>query len=295
MKPMLSATCGALGGLAYPLLASPKLDGVRALCLPGVGLVSRNLKPIPNRHVRRCLSDLCLTGLDGELILGDPASPSVFRDTASAVMSHDGEPPVKLHVFDMHGLSAGFSARLNYIGSLSGITQHPHVVLVPHVLIKREAQLVDYEQECLRQGYEGVMLRHPDGPYKQGRSTLREGWLMKLKRFNDGEAVVVDCEERLHNANAATTNALGYTERSSHKANMLGRGDLGALVVRAVNGPYEGMTFRIGTGFDDAERADLWTKKRAILGAVVKYKYFPTGSKEAPRFPVFLGFRPEGA
>jgi hypothetical protein len=31
-----------------------------------------------------------------------------------------------------------------------------------------------------------------------------------------------------------------------------------------------------------------------LNGRVVKFKYFPTGSKEAPRFPVFLGWRADG-
>jgi len=36
------------------------------------------------------------------------------------------------------------------------------------------------------------MLRHPQSPYKQGRSTPKEAYLLKVKRFSDGEAVIVD-------------------------------------------------------------------------------------------------------
>src|SRR5437899_138139 len=91
-------------------------------------------------------------------------------------------------------------------------------------------------------GFEGVMLRKPDGPYKFGRSTVREGYLMKVKRFTQEEAVVVGYEEQETNLNEATKDALGHTKRSSHKAGKRPAGVLGAL--RVSNGHGE---FSIGT------------------------------------------------
>ena len=289
MKPMLSATCSVPAALAYPLLASPKLDGIRALVLPGMGLVTRNLKPVPNKFLRAMLSAPALHGLDGELIMGDH-DESVFRRTTSAVMSQDGEPDVIFHVFDMYARGLPYTERLSY---LEGRHWPSRIRIVPHTRINSVEELAAYEERQLATGYEGVMVRSLDGLYKEGRATAREGSLMKIKQFADAEAVVVSVEERMHNANTATTNALGHTERSSHQENLVGRGDLGALVCRGTNGPYKDVTFRIGTGFDDATRAQLW--RESPVGLVVKYKYFPQGSKDAPRFPVFLGFRPLGA
>ena len=37
-----------------------------------------------------------------------------------------------------------------------------------------------YEERCLEQGYEGVMLRDPNGLYKFGRSTMREQGLIQV-------------------------------------------------------------------------------------------------------------------
>lgn len=289
MKPMLSATCNAPSALAYPLLASPKLDGIRALVLPGMGLVTRNLKPVPNKFLRAMLSQPELMGLDGELILGDHDA-SVFRRTTSAVMSQEGEPEVIFHVFDVYAKGLPYSDRLSY---LEGRPWPTRIRLVPHKMIRNVKELATYEEEKLAQGYEGVMVRSLDGLYKEGRATAREGSLLKIKQFADAEAIIIGVEERMHNANTATTNALGHTERSSHQENLVGRGDLGALVCRGTNGPYKNVEFRVGTGFDDATRAQLWGEPP--LGLVVKYKYFPQGSKDAPRFPVFLGFRPAGA
>ena len=48
---------------------------------------------------------------------------------------------------------------------------------------------------------------------------------------------------------------------------------------------------KIGTGFDAADRDDLWAEQDKLMGRIVKYKSFPVGVKDAPRHPVWLGFR----
>src|SRR5690606_8348078 len=88
------------------------------------------------------------------------------------------------------------------------------VLVVPHRLINNEAELLDYERVTVDAGFEGLILRDPNGPYKYGRSTAREGWMLKLKRFKDSEAEVIGVEEEMHNGNEAKVNALGLTERS---------------------------------------------------------------------------------
>jgi DNA ligase-1 len=52
-----------------------------------------------------------------------------------------------------------------------------------------------------------------------------------------------------------------------------------------------GVEFEVGTGFDDGLRLAIWKNKDYYGKKIVKYKFFPTGSKDKPRFPVFLGFR----
>lgn len=280
MKPMLSATVENTSKLKFPLLISPKLDGIRALIIDGV-LVSRNFKPIPNKAVQALFGKTEYNGYDGELICGDPGDPAAFRNTTSAVMSSQGAPAsVQFHVFDNFLLRQEFKARF---ASIKGVK------IVPHFTIFDEAELLKYEADWLAQGYEGVMLRDPHGPYKFGRSTMREGYLMKLKRFADDEAQVLGVEEQMHNGNELTRDLLGRAERSNHKENMKGKGTLGSLHVVGLTGPYKGVEFYIGTGMDDQLRAELWAKPP--IGQVVKFKYFPIGSKDAPRFPAFLGFR----
>lgn len=267
--------------LQFPVYASPKLDGIRAYVKDGV-VLSRQNKPIPNQYVQSLFSKY--EHFDGELIVGDPTDKLCYRNTMSGVMSEDGEPDVTFYVFDhLEFLHEQYFHRMP---TAEKFNLKGPVVALKQTALHTLTQLQKYEADVLALGYEGVILRHPDAPYKQGRSTVREGYLLKVKSFLDDEAVVIGFEERMANLNEATISETGHTKRSSHKANKVGRGDLGALVVE-----WKGMQFSIGTGFTDAERANLWAKRDKLKGLLVKFKYFPVGGYEAPRHPVFAGFR----
>lgn len=278
-RPML-ATDAELDKLKFPLLASAKLDGVRAVVRDGV-VYSRSNKPIPNVYVQNLLDTY--EHFDGELIVGEPTSKTVYRDTVSHVMSHDKQNyDLRFYVFDHVKRPTE-----QYIKRQSAIIIHPHVVKHEQHYVSDLATLLALEENMLDVGYEGLILRDPNAPYKYGRSTVKEGYLLKLKRFVDAEATIVGCFEREHNGNEATINELGRTKRSSHKAGKTGRGDLGGFVLRT----SEGVEFSVGTGFTDAERASYWASQDNLVGKIAKYKFFEVGVKTAPRHPVWLGFR----
>jgi DNA ligase 1 len=283
LRPMLASHAPAdLDALRYPLLASPKLDGIRCLIVNGQA-VSRTLKPIRNQHIQRLLGNPDLDGLDGELIVGEPTAPDCYRRTDSAVMSAAGEPDFRFYVFDRWDSSDRFGLR---ISSTLTVSSRYEIKNHPHFKVHDTKELESYESEVLDAGYEGLILRDPTAPYKMGRSTEKQGWMLKLKRFVDAEAIVVGYEEKLHNWNEAITDERGYTKRSSHQENKVGAGTLGALVCE-----LQGIQFAVGTGFDDATRTLLWSQRDTLAGRIVKFKHFPVGAKDRPRHPVFLGFR----
>ena len=283
-KPML-ATDAVLEKLTFPLWASPKLDGVRAVIREGV-VYSRSNKPIPNKFVQALFSHC--DWFDGELIVGSPTAHNVMQETMSGVMRVEGNPQVTLYAFD-HVCYPGISyaQRLQTLNMAYKTGTFNNVVLHNNVEIASVSELLKHEQKVINQGYEGLILRKPTGVYKMGRSTVNEGYLLKMKRFVDDEAVVIGFEERMHNGNEATISELGRTKRSSHKAGKSGRGDLGAIMCKGTDGTL----FNIGTGFSDPERAEIWSNRSGYLGRIAKFKYFPVGVKEAPRHPVFLGWR----
>lgn len=297
-KPMLASPAD-FKLLKYPLFASPKLDGIRAVVL-NQKLVSRKLLNIPNKHIYQALSGKPqFDGLDGELIVGTPTADDVYRVTNSAVMSHDGAPQAAFHVFDIHDRPEAFSNRLAYLRdyvegwnkdrhALARLMDTPFVNIVvhEHVHINDEDALLAYEAEQTALGYEGLILRSGMGAYKHGRSTAREQFMLKVKRFEDSEAIVLGIVEEMHNGNEAETDNLGRTKRSKAKAGLTGKGTMGALAVRDIT---TGVEFEIGTGFTAADRARMdW------VGKTVKYKFFPVGVKDKPRHPVYLGERHAG-
>jgi DNA ligase-1 len=297
---MLADKVTDVASLRFPVLASKKLDGVRCLVQDGI-LVSRTLKPIPNVNVQAKFKGLP-EGTDGELIVGDPRDPEAYRRTVSVVMSDDKPlnffgSTVTFHVFDQFLADAlPFEIRLinicDQIALLGDKLTHD-VQMVGHATINNPEELARLEEAWLTEGYEGVMIRDPQGPYKQGRSSEKQGWLLKLKQFEDGEARVVNFVEECENTNTATKNALGRTERSTAKAGMVGKGRLGKFEVVGIGGTYDGVEFSVGGGFTAAMRQEFWQQMPMLKGRILKFKYFASGSKERPRFPVFLGWRDE--
>jgi len=282
-RPMLAGTVDDIARLPYPMIASPKLDGIRCIVRGGKAL-SRTLKQIPNAYVRATLEALQhAEGLDGELLSG-----SNFSECSSAIMSRDGAPDFSYWVFDNLADPAGYRHRIAMLDAQVAQIEDPRVVSVPTVSISNVAELEAYEADMLARGFEGVMLRAPDGPYKYGRSTLREAYLLKLKRFLDFEAQVIDFEELVHNTNAATTDNLGRTKRSSAAEGLVPGGTLGKLILRRLSDDCE---FGCGAGLTDALRAEVWANREAYLGRTAKIKSQPYGEKDAPRLPVFLGWR----
>ena len=283
-KPMLAGKVERIEDVQYPVLVTPKLDGIRCLKVGGKAL-SRSFKPIPNDYARDLVEQHFPDGVDGELMI----EGGTFQEVTHAVMGHDERPPVVYYIFDYvkDGLDKPYHRRMEDLYNLIKDIPKTSRCLIP-TNIGDEKALLAYEQKCLSEGYEGIMLRTPDGPYKCGRSTAKEGFLLKLKRFEDAEAEIVGFEEKVHSANEAKKDAFGRTERSSHKENQIPVGTLGALVVKSAEFTNE---FNIGTGFDDATRDEIWKRRDSLKGKLVKFKYQPYGVKDVPRFPVFLGLR----
>ncbi len=287
MKPMLACDHDP-SKLQFPLYASPKLDGLRGLVHEG-RLLSRSLKPIPNRHVSDLLSTSKLEGFDGELIVGSPTAVDVYRNSSSHIMSIEKVMNFSFFVFDLHNLDRGFEKRYDVLSErVARFDSSFPIVLWDQQWITNEDELLAYEAEQLAFGYEGLILRDPAGKYKFGRSTTNEGLLLKVKRFSDSEAEILGFDEQMHNTNEAEKNELGRTKRSSAKAGLVGKNTLGALHVMDIHSAQD---FRIGTGLDDATRSLIWNNRKEYIGKIIKYKFFSIGVKDLPRHPVFQGFR----
>jgi DNA ligase-1 len=310
-----------LSSLRYPLLASEKIDGWRCLvadiewaranipCEPKHReyfdsaqhciALSASLKPISNWFVQRKLDQPELHGLDGELTASDK-----FNETSSAFASYAGEPSFSFQIFDLFDKpNDQFESRLLMLRlrHLPSLGDNVDLFRLPQLPVDNPEDLSIVLEDVLDSQGEGVITRDPSGLYKFGRATERQQWMLKHKPFVDAEAVVVGVEELMHNENDPEVSQLGLQKRSHHQAGKVPGGKLGALVcIEVVHWdqdlnyiPDSAPRFRIGTGFDDATRHLLWAQRNELFGRIVKFKSMQHGALDAPRHPVFLGFRAE--
>lgn len=285
MRPMLASPLNEesiIQSLKHgPLYGSVKLDGIRALGLDGI-LKARSLKPIPNKFIQEELAKQGVDKLDGELIVGAPNAEDVYRSTFSGVMSIEGTPEFMFYVFD-YLIEAPYRERLTKLVS-SG-----RVKVLEQVQLASLDEIYAYETKNLEAGYEGIMLRRPNAPYKFGRATAKSMDLMKVKREEDAEAEVVEIYPAYENMNEAYTNELGHTDRTTHAENKVAKDMVGGFVLQK-----DGTTFKCSAGkFTHDERGQIWQNRTSYIGKLLKYRSFAYGVLNAPRFPRALGWRDE--
>lgn len=293
-RPMLAETIEDVNKLRFPVLVSPKLDGIRCIMI-GQQALTRSFKPIPNNYIRTYLEDMLSDGLDGEIVTYSPITGEMndFNTIQGDVMRADGEPKFKFMAFDYvkDELSKPFKDRLK---DLWNYPDRNYLEVVENHCCLNAGELLGLEELYLRQGYEGAMTRDPEGEYKCGRSSLKQAWLLKLKRFVDSEAEVLEIFEQLTNTNEKTKSELGLSKRSTKKEGMVPAGIMGEFMVEDIK---SGAIFKIGTGqgLTQELRKEIWENKEKYIGKLVKYKSQPSGAKSGgkPRFPVWLAFRDE--
>ena len=289
--PMLASTYAG-EDLTFPVLVTPKIDGVRAINLNGK-LVSRSLKQIPNIAIRTLIERILPEDgiFDGELSVD-----SDFQNTVSAVMSIYTALPNNLKFYWFDWVQ---NSDFNMPYSIRVLRIYEHMknnkelkklnIIIPLIpaQVDNTEELSLFEEASLLKGYEGVIVRSYAGRYKCGRSTMREGLMIKIKKSEDFEATIIDTEELMHNLNEEKMDKFGRMQRSSAKGNKVKSGTLGVLVARAQNGKI----FKIGTGFTNKQRQTLWFSRNDLIGKFVKYRSAGNSKDDVPKCAVFIGLR----
>lgn len=177
--------------------------------------------------------------------------------------------------------------------SLYGEPPPTHFKMLENVPLYSLDDLSRIEDTFLTAGFEGVMIRHPKRPYKFNRSALTSAQqhLIKLKRFEDAEGIITGFEELMHNDNPETKDEFGLAERSQCKANLRPGNTLGKVQIRVLSGDFEGVSCYCGSGFDQAQRQEIWNNQDKYLNKVINFTYQAIGCVDKPRIPIFKGFR----
>jgi len=286
-RPLLGAKLeGSLRQVRLPCYASYKVDGWRGIW-QGLEFISRSGKNIVNRALRGyAAQNVTPVGWDGEIIIGEPNAPDVFSRTdkfckkMAAPIPPDG---VRFFVFDnLQSQHKEFWRRMEELHDLP-----PFIFKLDQHLIETYDALVAFEEEAVSLGYEGMCCRAPTGIYKHGRSTMKEQYLVKVKRYEEGEFPIIGAIEKEHNANPAFISESGYTKRSSHQEGKVPAGTLGALIV-----DWRGHSLRVGTGWTSEVAADLWQRhlRGDLNGLLATIRYSPP-TKDLPRSARFKAIR----
>lgn len=319
LKPQLACDWEE-GKMKLPAIIMPKIDGVRGCHLTG-GITGRSLKPFKNNFVAECYSHDIFTGVDGELALGDWCAPNLCSVTTGFVNRKSPKPgkPTKSPEFFWWGFDYLHPSvsHLPYIERLRALEElHSQLTdcmqvgtlfLVPWRLCQTEEEVLAAEQEFLDMGFEGLIGRDPQGMHKSGRATVKGSSYWRIKRFIDFEGEIVNLIEAMENTNEAKTNELGQTERSTHQENMVPKGMVGMIQMRALadvvyNGEVmikKDQIVDVGPGnMKHDQRVKAWQDFLAqaddsLKGKIGKAKFFPKGQKDKPRFPTFISIRAE--
>lgn len=278
-KPMRSIAPEAKYPIRFPMLGSPKFDGIRACKYEGKAL-TKSGKPIANHHIRNWIEANVPDGFDGELISGLPTVETCYGTTFSAVMTQEGEPDFHFYVFDLcDELELPAKERKAKLREMCK-TLDSRVIFVEQTELEDEKQVANLYEYFLSLGYEGMMLVDPAGFYKYGKATAKSQEQLKLKPHADFEAVILSTYEAEINLNEKFTNEVGESKRSTHADNKTGKGMIGGYRVKDV---LTGAYFNVSAGkMLHVERIAEW---EALLrnpkhreGSYLKYRAMSYGT-----------------
>jgi DNA ligase-1 len=263
--------------LRYPVLAQPKYDGVRAIARFSetsnqfLGLYSRSHRLISGfQGIQKALAHIRIPmWLDGEIL---DASGDFFKVAGRAHTTKRSDELAIFVVFDyFYPLSPGQAPsqsptidRVKHLQDAlykSGVTiGSTPIRLSPHEVITDEDCLEQYYREKVREGFEGIVAKNNIAyPYRRSSA-----WV-KIKLTQTLECAVV-----------------GLVEGKGKYAD-----SLGALIIK-----HKSVETRVGTGFSDLERKEIWKLRSQVRGGVkVEIAYQSLTPNGAMRFPRFLRFR----
>lgn len=277
----------AMRKLTYPVVATVKIDGIRGL--KRNTFVSRTLKPIPNISIRERAGKLPY-GFDVEI--GNRDIP--YNEVESIIMSHEHprSNEIVFYILDMFNETLGYVNRLANTWAWTLLNKENDVFFLDLTWCHTPEELFAFEAKAIAEHGEGICFRTPESPYKQGRSTLNEQWLIKLARYTRTEATIVGFIEQEENLNRRRHNSVGMMARSKSISGMRGKDTLGAFLVKDSNG----LEFKVGSGvgLTIQKRKDIWEQQDKYMGKQIVIKHKPHGKLIKPRSPIFVGFREEG-
>lgn len=196
--------------------------------------------------------------MDGELWSGRGRFEETLSTVRRQTPNDEAWRHVRFMVFDLPTHPGRFTERIQACVKLVQQLNQAWVQAVPQERVASHAELMARLDRLVKAGGEGLMLHRGDSFYRAERNDD----LLKVKTHEDAEARVL--------------------QHLPGKGRHTGR--MGALLVETP----EGVRFRLGTGFTDAQR-DL----PPAVGEWVTYRFRGVNESGVPRFASFVRLRPD--
>jgi DNA ligase-1 len=293
-KPMLAPNKELnIKDVKFPLLVSYKLDGIRCIFKDGQ-MYTRALKQFPNVQLRNRFKNVAdWTKSTNVLLDGELLSKSLtFNELSGITRQLDKALPDDLYFYCFDAVKnenydEKFQNRLKEL-NIMGIEYLHHVKELKQVLVDTSIGITILYEQALDWGCDGLILRDPNGRYKFGRGTTKEGLIYKMKPFQTFDARIVDVIQATEVREGAEkkTNELGRSVTSKKKDDRILIKKAAAFLVI-----YIEKKLKVTIAMTDKEKKKVWENKEWYIGRWIEYKGMLVGSKDLPRHPVFIRFR----
>ena len=175
--------------LEYPLIAQAKLDGIRGQIHihedGGIQIFSRSLKEKTNSFpdiVYQIFESNFPSGIyDSEIYGINPdGNPMKFNQFQKRIITEKDvyeltlEYPCTIKIFDVLYYDGQDVTGITQVERRKIIEQFSNLVL-DEIIVNNREDIIKYHKECIEAGYEGVVLKKPDGLYLpgQGRESFK--------------------------------------------------------------------------------------------------------------------------
>ena len=263
-----------------------KIDGGRIIALKENGQVSfytragqkyEGLVDLEREFLEKFPDNVCL---DGEItLLNNVGIPSkeAYKQTMKITRKDGEKHGIKMLVFDWmpatdfkrQKCDIPYGRRCSEVEDLfANIDSTTYFEVLPFLYHGTDtSKIMELLDKAIAEKEEGVMINIWDAPYEFKRTNS----LLKVKKMS-----TVDLE------------VVGYEEGSGRLS-----GTLGAILVRY----KDGNVVKVGSGFSDDIRKEIWTNQSKYLNTVCEIQYFEETTNAdggiSLRFPIFKDFRPD--
>lgn len=289
-KPMLAPNEQVdIQTLKYPLFASYKIDGLRCIFQNGK-MFTRALKLFPNIQLKRYFEFLLdYTRLHNIILDGEFYAKSLsFPELSGLIRRLDDRIPSDFQFLCFDAIKDN-QFNTPFINRIINIPSFPNrCLLLEQRAVYNPQEIMDYYEEALNWGCDGLILRSIHGHYKCGRGTLKEGLIYKLKPFQTFDGKIIDIVQ-----------ATVVDPSAEKKVNELGRSVTSKKIGDRIPIPmaadfvvlFNSIPLKVTIALTHEEKKTIWANRQDYIGKMIEYKGMLVGAKDLPRHAVFLRFR----